>query len=378
MAIVKADAYGHGAAPVARAAGKHGGIGHFGVACLSEAQELRRAGIRGEVYTLGSFLPGEAAGLVQNDVTPFVSSFEQVMALHAAGKNAPLPARCVLTVDTGMGREGLLPRDALLVWRETQTLGGVKIAGLATHFSSADEPNPTGEAETKSQTACFADFVRGLRDTGAFAQLEDGRGNRGVWISVSNSPGIVQAAALPPDLCGSSSDGSSGIRGVLLRPGLLLYGIAPFQDALQKLPEVLRPALAWRARITLVRDLPEGATVGYGKTHTLRRLSRIATVAAGYADGLSRRLGNRGRVLLPGGGTAPLVGRVSMDQCQIDVTDCPNAAVGDTVTFIGQNETNTQTVFDLAEWMDTTPHEPTCLLSRRVARVYRGDAQLRL
>ena len=368
MAVVKADAYGHGAVPIARAAQNAAHIGHFGVACLSEVQELRKAKIHGAVYTLSPFLAEEASGLVQSDAIPFVSSWEQIAALARAGSDAPFPARCILTVDTGMGREGFLQGEAMAAWDTAQTLFGVKIIGLATHFSCADEPEGCqNHEETNRQTAHFADFVRALREKTDFARLSDGRGNRGLWLSLCNSPGMLRAE-LPPDLRGESND--TGICGVLCRPGLTLYGIAPFRGALETLPG-LRPVLAWKARITLLRNLPEGASIGYGKTHVLPHPSRIATVAAGYADGVSRRLGNAGFVLMNDGGVTPLVGRVSMDQCQINVTDFPDAAVGDTVTLIGRTKTHTQTVLDLAEQINTTPHEITCRLSRRVPRLNR-------
>ncbi len=373
MAVVKANAYGHGAVPIARTLQNAGDTRHFGVACLSEAQELRQVGLRGDLYTLGAFLPREADALLQSDVIPFVSSVEQMDALQAAGLRAPFPARCVLTVDTGMGREGLLPGDALALWiRAKEWTKGVRIVGISTHFSCADEPPEVCTEETGGQTECFARFVRELLELegGTFAPLDDGRDNHGLLLSVCNSPGMLRAD-LPADLM---PDGVNGLRGALMRPGLLLYGIAPFRGALDNAPYALRPALSWRARITLSRDLSCGATVGYGKTHTLSRPSKIATVAAGYADGVPRRLGNRGHVLLANGQAAPLVGRVSMDQCQIDITDCDQnaATVGSVVTFIGQSETGNakQTVLDIAELAETTPHEPTCLLSRRVPRLY--------
>ena len=365
MAVVKADAYGHGAAPVSRAAEAGANVGHFGVACLSEVRDLRQAKIKGDIYTLSPFLPNEAGDLVRNDAVPFVSSWEQIAALEGVGRSAPFPARCVLTLDTGMGREGFGPNEGAQAWHKAQTLSGVQIVGLATHFSCADEPEGCeNETETDAQTQKFAEWVRFLQTQTDFSRLADGRGNRGIWLSLCNSPGVLRAN-LPPDL---HTNPTFGIRGVLSRPGLLLYGIAPHAGALDTLPG-LRPVLAWRAKILLVRDLPEGASVGYGKTHTLARASRIATVGAGYADGLPRRLGNVGRVLMDGGGWAHIVGRVSMDQCQIDVTDFGGTSVGDTVTLIGKNETAAQSVWDLAQQIDTTPHEIPCGLGNRVPRL---------
>lgn len=357
MAIVKADAYGHGAVPVARACA-HAGVEHFGVACLSEAALLRAAGITGEVYTLSPFLPHEADEIVRLDLIPMVSSREQWEALARASAHSPRPARFFLKVDTGMGRSGLLSPDARALWRIAQEgPANLRAVGIATHFSCADEPG--GLATTQNQAAVFARFVDSLGD----------RDKEGVWLSLANSPaallrGLPHSAALP-----------QGARGFLVRAGLLVYGIEPFRGAFASShhPD-LQPALAWRARILLVRDLPAGATIGYGQTHTLLRPSRIATVAAGYADGLSRALSNNGHVLVRGQ-RFPLVGRVSMDQCQIDVTSSGASSgaavrVNDVATLIGADGPETQTVLDLAERAQTTPHHPTCALSARVARVY--------
>lgn len=353
LAVIKADAYGHGAVPVARACAR-AGAAHFGVAAVAEALELRRVGISGDIYLFSPFLPGEAESIVRADAIPFVSSPAQWDALLAASGSAPLPARCFLKIDTGMGRSGCLPDEARALWEAGRLASSLRIAGLATHFSSADEPDP---APTETQAEVFAGFLRGLP---ALDAADDGRGGRGLWLSIANSPAALRFPP-PPQIPGG--------RGVLVRAGLLLYGIEPFRGALDGTG--IQPALAWRARVTLLRDLPAGATVGYGRTCTLARPSRVATLAAGYADGLPRRLSSIGRVLL-GGRRCPILGRVSMDQCQIDVTDAPDVALGDAATLIGREGDIEQTVLDLAEQIDTTPHEPTCALSRRVPRIYAG------
>ncbi len=352
MAALTAHAYGHGAAPEARECAR-AGVTPFGAATVAEAEALREEGISGDIYTLSPFLPHEAQSIVRADVIPMVSSREQWDALAAAAAGAPLPARCFLKVDTGMGRSGCLPEEAQVLWGLAARGGNVRITGIATHFSSADESDL---APSEAQAAVFSAFVRTLGPLDAAG--EDGRGGRGVWLSWANSPAALRLP--PPEV-------PPGARGVLVRAGLLLYGIEPFRRALGGAD--FQPVLSWKARVTLLRDLPPGATVGYGRTHTLGRASRIATLAAGYADGLSRRLSNRGHVLLHGR-RLPLVGRVSMDQCQVDVTDAPDVALGDAAILLGADGALAQTVLDLAEQMDTTPHEPTCALSRRVPRLY--------
>lgn len=360
MAIVKADAYGHGADRVAREC-LRAGVGHFGVASVAEAREVREAGVHpgsGDIYLLSPFLPDEAAAIVQADLIPMVSSPEQMEALLRVAHRAHRPARCFLKLDTGMGRSGGLASEIRSLW-DTVAAGpdrNLRITGIATHFSSADELTPAGEAATQTQIDAFREFVQGIENL-------PGATGGGIWLSLSNSPGALRfpRIGLP----------SQGIRGVLVRTGLLLYGIEPYPDAFsaEGLPEI-EPVLSWKARVTLIRDLPSGATVGYGRTYTLTRPSRIATVAAGYADGLPRRLSGIGSVLLQGR-AYPLTGRVSMDQCQIDITDAPvPVGLGDTVTIIGTDGGERQTVLSVAEAIDTIPHEPTCAISKRVPRHY--------
>jgi alanine racemase len=331
MAVVKADAYGHGLIPVARAC-VAAGARHLGVATLDEAQELRQAGISQEIYPLAPLLPEEAESVVRAGVTPFVSSPTFFTALALAAEGAPLPARAVLTLDTGMGREGMSLREA----QELVHSPTVEIVGLSTHLSSADEDDL---APTRAQLAAFDDFARALDPENK------------LWRSWANSPGMLRSIAPDP----------------LARAGAALYGIEPFPGALAG--SSLRPALAWRARVVLVRELPAGATVGYGRTATLSRPSKVATLSVGYGDGLHRELGNRGEVLICGT-RCPIVGRVSMDQCQIDVTDLPALALGEVATLIGRDGDEEITAAQMAERARTICYAPTTILTRRVVRQY--------
>lgn len=367
LAVLKADAYGHGAERVARECAR-AGIAHFGVACLSEALELRAAGLHDpDVYILSPFLPEEAEAIVRADVIPMVSSREQLDALLDAAPAARRPARCFLKVDTGMGRCGGLPVEARSLWEDV-AVGpdrNLRVTGIATHFSSADEPDPGGDAATAAQSEAFQAFLADLGDLSESAGRGDGRGG-GVWLSLANSPAALR---LPR---ADSAAGRGGIRGFLIRTGLLLCGIEPYPHALEGagMADRIAPVLSWKARVTLLRDLPAGATIGYGRTHTLGRASRVATVAAGYADGLSRRLSNTGTVLIRGR-RLPIVGRVSMDQCQVDVTDAADVVrLGDVATLLGTDGAHHQSALDMALRIETTPHEPTCALTKRVPRVY--------
>jgi alanine racemase len=331
MAVVKADAYGHGLIPVARACVAAGAM-HFGVATLDEARELRQAGISQEIYPLAPLLPEEAEGVVRAGLVPFVSSPEFFDALTQAARSAPLPARAVLALDTGMGREGMSLAQA----QSLKPTPDVEFVGLSTHLSSADEEDL---APTHSQLAAFESFAQTLDP------------EKKLWRSFANSPGMLRN--FPPAW--------------LERAGAALYGIEPFPGALGGLG--VRPALAWRARVTLVRKLPAGATVGYGRTATLARPSMIATIAVGYGDGLHRALGNQGEVLVRGM-RCPMIGRVSMDQVQIDVTELSDATIGETVTLIGQEGDEEITAGQMAERAQTTCHAPTTMLTHRVSRRY--------
>lgn len=361
MAIVKADAYGHGAVAISRVCAASG-IAHFGVATVEEALTLRKSGVRDNIYLLSAFVPEEAEAIVRGDIVPLLSSHEHFQALADAAKHAPLPARAFMVLDTGMGREGMLPEAARALWNEARTHSSVRLTGITSHLASADECEPDGIDATRAQSKRFAAFVESVAHT--FPDTDDGRGNPGVWLSLCNSPGTIRRNEWLP-----TPDDLPGVRGILNRAGLLLYGIEPHADAFMELSEV-KQILTWRARVTLVRDLPEGVTIGYGRTHTLSRPSRIATVAVGYADGFPRRLSNRGTVLLRGQ-HLPIVGRVSMDQLQVDVTDAQvPVTVGEMVTLLGTSNGESITTLSFADSIEATAHEPTCNLTNRVPRLY--------
>ena len=333
LVVVKADAYGHGLVPVAQAA-YEAGASHFGVATVAEGAALRHAAISGEVHVLTPLLPSEADDCARLGLTPYISSLEFLEAYSRL--DAPFPPSCFLMVDTGMGREGLDPETAARVIAAPPA--SLRVAGVASHLASADEPDQTLTCVQEQR------FGQWLRTTPGVLP--------GMWRSLANSPGMLRV--------GRPDDGP-----VLWRPGALLYGISPYPDA-RGLPN-LAPVLGWKARVTLVRTLPAGSTVGYGATATLARDSRIATLAAGYADGLSRRLSNRGVVLVHGT-RCPIVGRVSMDQCQIDVTDTPQVQIGDVATLLGRDGSLSLGAETMAAAIETTVHEPTTCLSARVPR----------
>jgi alanine racemase len=328
-AVVKANAYGHGLVPVARACVAAGAT-RLCVATLDEALRLRSTGISARIYPLSALLPEEALECVQADLTPFISSPEFFAAFAEAAQKAPFPAPCFLVLDTGMGREGLSPE--LLATLRRSCPPHVDIRGIATHFSSADEVEI---APTTQQCGVFSAAVAGWQGE----------------VSLTNSPGMLRVSEVFP--------AGKGFH----RAGAILYGIEPYPGALDVCPAL--PAMVVKARLTLVKSLAAGAKIGYGGTCTLAHNAVIATIPAGYGDGWLRQLGNSGFVSIRGV-RCPLVGRVSMDQCQVDVTEVPGVAIGELATLIGDGIT----AAEVAAWAKTTAHEPTTLLNSRVPRYY--------
>jgi len=336
LAVVKADAYGHGLVPVARACVAAGGT-DLAVATVEEARLLRAAGINANLHLLTPLLPDDAVDVARLGLIAFVSSREFLAALAACRPAGPL--RCHVMIDTGMGREGFDPAEAARLLADPPP--GLEIIGAATHHARADEE---GLAVPAAQQRAFDTWYEALPAA-----------VRPPWASTANSPAALRLPRPPSPRA-------------YWRVGALLYGIEPFPGSAQE--SGVRPVLAWRARVVLVRDLPRGTEVGYGGTHTLARPSRVATLAAGYADGLSRRLSNRGEVLVRGR-RCPIVGKVSMDQCQIDVTDVPETRLGDVATLIGCDGDDRIGCEEMATWIDGAVQEPTTVLSARVPRTYR-------
>ncbi len=354
MAVVKANAYGHGAVAIGQVCVDEG-ITAFGVATLDEAEELRglargdgEAGI--DLFLLSPFVPEEAARVVADRVVPFVSSLDQIRALAAvAGRGA---ARVVLKVDTGMGRGGASIDEAMTVL-ELARDAGLVVCGVATHFGQADELDLS---PSEHQLERFAAFLATSRSRLPTAPPP--------WMSCSNSPAALRLGAQTRALAAQYDLQE------MIRPGLLLYGIEPYPGAFAAFPG--EPVMSWRARVALIRDMPAGVAIGYGATAVLQRASRVATVTVGYADGLSRRLSNRGAVLVRGE-PCRILGRVSMDQCQVDVTDLPGVAVHDRATLVGRDGDHQLTTLAMAELIGTTPHEIPCAIGRRVPRTVRAS-----
>jgi alanine racemase len=338
LAVVKANAYGHGAAAVARALGGRAAL--FGVANLQEAEELEATNTSAPILLLGACLPEEREFALRDGLQVCVSSAEEAAAWDAlAAKNhTRVPAH--LVIDTGMGRMGI-PEEA---WneaaaRDLANLTHIRWEGLASHLPSADED----EGFTAAQIERFRRVVR----------VAQGAGLRPRWIHLDNSAGLL-GYPQTADFCN------------LARPGLALCGVSP-------LPEhagLLEPVLAWKTRVILVRDLPEGHGISYGRADKLKRRSRVATLACGYGDGYPRQVSGRGAAVLIHGVRCPVLGRVTMDMMMADVTDvAPGVGVGDEVVLLGTQESATVAVNEIAALAGTIPWHVFTGITARVGRV---------
>ncbi len=340
IAIIKADAYGHGAAQVARTLIDD--VEMFGVATISEALELRAAKIKTPVLLLGASLPDERDIVIAKQLTPSISSLAEARAWDALVKKkraARLDVHAVL--DTGMGRIGFTQAE----WNPRTiaalaTLENIRVEAVASHFPSADEDRRFTEKQIETFGALHMRAVEhGL--TPPFAHL-------------GNSAGILGH----PELHQVSN---------LARPGLMLYGVSPKPE----FQSLLKPALAWKTHITLVRALPKGSSISYGRTFKTRKPARVATLAVGYADGYPRHLSGAGAHVLISGARCPVLGRVTMDQIMVDVSKVP-AAIGDEAVLIGVQGKEQISAAELAEKAGTIPWEILTRITARVSRVHLG------
>ena len=343
MAVVKADAYGHGASLVAPLCAERG-LTDFGVATPAEGAALRPSlPPDAVIYLLGPALPSEAPAIVFHRLTLLVSSLEMGQALSDAAQAQETTASAHLDLDTGIGRAGAQPADAHALLAQLDALPNLQITGLATHFADADD-NP---ADACSQHQLFQHFLQSLGSRPA-----------SLLVHASNSPAALN---LPPSACHA-----------LLRPGLLLYGIEPTPGLFAERDLPLKPVLSLRTRVTLCRTLPAGATISYGRTYTVPPGGgTYATLGVGYGDGYPRGLSNLGSVLIRGQ-RAPICGRVCMDQIVVDVGHIPGVQADDLATLIGTDGSVSLTAGDLAALIKTTPHEITTRLTARVPRLLAG------
>jgi len=351
MAVVKANAYGHGADIVipilARA-----GVRHFGCATISEAiqarnllrVESRQIDLESSVYMMPASPLEDADLLVSQRITPYCTDFELAKALSKAAQGMNSVAKLHVEVDSGIGRAGVAPRDLAQFVKAVRALPGVEISGICTHFTAADDES--GADDAIGQHKLFTDALASL----------DSEWLSHITIHAANSPAALR-------LTGALHD--------LIRPGLLIYGIGPLASMTDGSEGDFpyRPVMTLKARVLLVRNLPAGSTISYNRTYTLPRAATIATIAVGYGDGFPRRLSNIGSVLLPGGLRAPIRGRICMDQLCVELPDGSQVKVGDEAVLIGKSGSESISALELADIIQTTPHEITTCLLNRIERV---------
>ncbi|MBO9608364.1 MAG: alanine racemase [Paenibacillaceae bacterium] len=346
MAVVKADAYGHGAINIAREALRHG-VRCLAVAFLDEALELRRAGIDAPILVLG-YTPVEGVALaLEYGITLNVFTSEVLLALAAAAK-ADRPARIHIKVDTGMGRIGIhVEEDAIAFIEQALKLPGVVVEGLFTHYASADEADKT---YTNEQYAKFERIVNHF----------DRGGVRFEFLHAGNSATAIDQPELTCNM---------------VRLGISMYGLYPSREVRRE-KLALQPVMSLKTRMVLVKEMPPGAGISYGTIYRTKRAGeRIATLPIGYADGYSRMLTGKAEALV-GGSRVPVVGTICMDQCMIDIDGVPDAQAGDEVVLFGRQGEAGITAEEIADKLGTINYEVTCMISHRVPRVYVKDGEV--
>jgi alanine racemase len=368
MAVVKADAYGHGLAQVGGTL-MQCGVDAFAVATLSEALALRQIGGSGwPILLFGSALPFEIGKMIEQNITPTISTIEEARLFEEKAARCGKTVDVQVEIDTGMGRVGFWHKEATKQIPTIAALRHLRVAAFYTHFPSADED----KEETRRELGRFLKVAE---------QLE-GKGLKIPTLHAANSAAVLN---LPEAALN------------MVRPGLLLYGICPGHDGRDGPPACSRvvgyaahagrpalptgteneflPALSFKARVAYVKQVAAGRTISYGQMFTAKKAMKIATVTAGYADGFSRHLSNKAHVLI-NGTRCRVVGRVTMDQIMVDVTALKKVQCGDEVVFIGRQAAEQITASEVAGWEDTIAWEVLCGITKtaRVPRVYRGIA----
>ncbi len=341
LAVVKADAYGHGLVPVARTLAA-AGVDYLGVASVEEGLALRAAGVGLPVLLLMGVLPQESEKAVGAELEVVLFRRDLAEALEAACRTQGKRARVHLKVDTGMGRLGLFPGEVLPFLAGLADCPHLEVVGLISHLAAADEED---KSYTRKQLEEFASLVAEVR--------------RGGWaVPLSHLANSAALTEIPQTHFG------------LVRPGIMLYGspAAPQRPA----PVSLKPVMSFTSEVLQVKDLPPGASVSYGRTYVVSERTKLAVVPVGYCNGYSRLLSNRGAVLIKGR-RAPIRGRVCMNLIMVDGTHIPGLEVGEAVTLLGEDQGSRITAEELAAWAQTISYEIYCALGAANPRRYTGE-----
>ncbi|MGH9722438.1 MAG: alanine racemase [Bryobacteraceae bacterium] len=341
LGVVKADAYGHGAIEVARVLEAEGAR-WLAVSSVEEGATLRRAGLKARILVMAGFLPDELDVLVEQQLTPAVHSLADVAELERLGRRLGREITFHLKIDSGMSRLGTRAQVAEIL-ETLSTLRAARLEGLMTHFASAADYS---SAQTDQQVSLFHEVLVPLKHAGVTPE----------YVHLSSTTAVAY--------------GRTEAWHNMVRPGHALYGyVSPARGAAPAPILEVKPVLTWKAKILVVKDLPEGALVGYGGSFRVSRPTRVAVLALGYADGLPHRLSNKGRVIA-GGKPAPILGTVSMDLTTIDLTQAPSLRPGDEVTILGAEGEARLDAQQIARLAGTISYNVLCGISPRVKRVY--------
>lgn len=344
MAVVKANAYGHGAIEIARNA-LSAGASWLAVAIPEEGAELRESGIDAPILILGAIDPSQTELIFKYKLRPCVFTYEMLKELNRKGMELGRRIGVHVKIDTGMGRIGLRNEDEILKFCSIiEEMDFIYLEGIFTHFAAADEPDSN---YTQLQMERFNKILTNLKSANISVP----------WIHASNSAAIFRYPAAQYNM---------------VRAGISMYGYYPWGSKIEH-PK-LEPILEWRTRVVFVKEVGKGESISYGRTYTADKNSIIATLPLGYADGYNRLLSNRGWVLIKGK-KAPIVGTICMDQFMVDVTDIPNVKPGDTAILLGRQGDEVITADDLANLCNTISYEILVNISPRVPRVYIGGSQ---
>jgi alanine racemase len=336
MAIVKANAYGHGAVEVVRALKKEG-VKHFGVALVEEGITLRENGIKDNIYILSGISKGQEEEIIKYRFIPLISDIETAERFARAGRKLNKQVEVHLKVDTGMGRLGFLQYESEVFFKKLKKIKYINITGIASHFADLAGGEKNFAIE---QIRVFNRVIsEGIRNGFSFK-----------YIHIANSAGIFLLRESHYDL---------------VRPGIALYGYPPYPDFKEK----LMPPLELKTEIIYIKHVPRGYSISYGRTFITKRDSLIATIPIGYADGLNRLLSNKGEVLI-GGKRAPIAGRVCMDLTMVDVTGIDGVRTGDEVVIIGKQGKEHISALEIADKIGTITYEVLTSISSRVPRRY--------
>lgn len=340
IGVIKADAYGHGAVELA-AVLEEENADYFAVAVITEALELRRNGYKQPILVLGFTPPAFARDIVENDITQTIFNYELAEVISNEAVRLNKQAKIHIKLDTGMGRVGFLPEDiAVSEIKRISKLKNICIEGIFTHFAAADEEK---KEFSKLQYERYSNTIKNLSAEGIEFEIKH----------MANSAAII-------DLPETYFDA--------VRPGIMLYGYYPSDEVFKERLN-LRPVMELKANIVNIKELPGNTPISYGRKFYTNRKSRIATLPFGYADGYTRLLFERSFVIV-NGTAAPVVGRICMDQCMIDITDCGDAYVGDEVIVMGEENGISNNADDIAKRLGTISYEVLCMVSKRVPRVY--------